>query len=139
MPSRDVPPHRPTRTLPVAVAHTGGRATVTCRYRCGSACAHPAPNPTDNAYLGDIVTEALSRRSVLRAVAVLGLAGAASSTFACTTPAAPAAPGAPAAPPPGQGFVPGLSFAPVAPNTADAVIVAEGYTQQVVVRWASRS
>ena len=33
-----------------------GRAQVTCEYRCGNACAHEAPNPTDNAYLGDIVT-----------------------------------------------------------------------------------
>ncbi len=104
---------------------------MTCRYRCGSACAHPAPNPTSNPYFGDLVTEALSRRSLLRAAAVIGLAGAAGGALAGTAAAAPAGRTSPV----GAGAARGLDFTPVAPNTADAVTVADGYTQQIVVRW----
>ena len=124
MPSRDLPPQPRATTLPLALAHPGPRAALTCMYRCGNACAHPAPNPTRNPYFGDIVTQAMSRRSLLRAVAVLGLVGAAGTTAAACTVATP---------PPGEAT--GLEFSPVAPNTADAVTVAEGYQQQVVVRW----
>jgi secreted PhoX family phosphatase len=130
MTPRDQPPQR-RAVIPLPFAHSGGRSALTCRYRCGSACSHPAPNPTDNAYLGDIVTAAVSRRSVLRAVAVIGLAGAAA---ACTGSEAATPAAAPAAPAPPAG-TPGLQFTPVAPNTADAVTVPEGYTQQMVIRW----
>ncbi|MGH3884992.1 MAG: PhoX family protein [Pseudonocardiaceae bacterium] len=135
MPLRDLPQHRPATALPLTLAHPGGRAALTCRYRCGSGCAHPAPNLTGNPYLGDIVTDALSRRSVLRALAVLGLAGAASGAFVGSAAAPPAAACVPAAASARRGAARGLAFTPVAPNTADAVTVAEGYTQQVVVRW----
>lgn len=118
------------RTLPLLQSHPGGRSAMTCRYRCGSACAHPAPNRSANPYLGDVITTALSRRSVLRAVAVVGATGVAGAALATPAAAQPAerraVPGGPAR---------GLNFSSVAPNTADAVTVAEGYEQQVVIRW----
>ncbi|MEJ3653555.1 PhoX family phosphatase [Actinomycetes bacterium KLBMP 9759] len=121
------------RALPL-LSHPGGRAAMTCRYRCGSACAHPAPNTSDNPYLGDIVGAAVSRRSILRAAAVVGLVGATGGALAACTPA-PAGP-APAGPAPAPAeAAPGLRFTPVAPNTADAVTVADGYQHEVVVRW----
>ncbi|HZG92444.1 MAG TPA: PhoX family phosphatase [Pseudonocardia sp.] len=105
--------------------HPTARSAMTCRYRCGNACAHPAPNTSDNPYLGDVVARALSRRTFLRAVAVVGLVGAAGTTGTAVAPPAFAA-GGPA---------PGLRFTPVAPNTADALVVPAGYRQQVLVRW----
>ncbi|PLW73140.1 phosphatase, partial [Streptomyces sp. DJ] len=64
------------RTLPLLTTHVGGRSALTCRFKCGDACAHEAPNTTANAYFGDVVSDALSRRSVLRAGAVVTLAAA---------------------------------------------------------------
>ncbi|MCW2610874.1 MAG: phosphatase, partial [Cryptosporangiaceae bacterium] len=65
-----VPPET-RRLLPLADGHLG-RSAMTCTYRCGNACAHPAPNTSDNSYFGDLVDAHLSRRGLLR----LGAAGA---------------------------------------------------------------
>ncbi|WP_262851249.1 PhoX family protein [Mumia quercus] len=114
-----------------------GRAALTCRMRCGDACAHDAPNTSDNAYFGDVAT-AMSRRGLLRTGAVVG-AGAAAAGLALAT-AAPAA-AAPAVPAkgrpggPGAGTGKGLDFVPVAPNTRDQVTVPPGYAQAVVMAW----
>jgi secreted PhoX family phosphatase len=101
---------------------------MTCRYRCGDACAHPEPNTSDNAYFGDIVARAFSRRGLLRAGAVVSLAAG-----AVTGMALPATAAAPARR--GSRLPEGLDFQPVAPNTADAVTVPAGYRPDVVVRW----
>ncbi|MQA08531.1 MAG: DUF839 domain-containing protein [Pseudonocardiaceae bacterium] len=103
---------------------------MTCRYRCGDACAHEPPNTSANTYFGDIVNQVRSRRGVLRAGAVLALASGGAALHG--TPAA--ADGRPgprrlSAPPPG------LEFTPVEPNTRDAVVVPDGYQQAVVIRW----
>ncbi len=45
----------------------GSRDAMTCLYRCGNACDHPVPNPTDNPYFGDVVDTEISRRGVVRA------------------------------------------------------------------------
>ena len=38
------------------------RSSLTCTYKCGNACAGEAPNHSDNAYFGDIMSVvALSR------------------------------------------------------------------------------
>src|SRR5438132_4008185 len=96
-----VPPH-PSPRPPL------GRAAVTCRYRCAVACAHPAPNVSANPVFAD-----LSRRSVLRAGALLTLVGVSGAALAaCAEPGGTAGGPAP---------VPGTAFTPVAPNTADAV------------------
>ena len=112
--------------LPLAAAHPGGRTALTCRYRCGDACAHPAPNTSDNAYLGDVITGVLSRRSMLRASAVVTIGAAAAG--GALAPAGQAA---------ATGHRPprGLRFDPVAPNRADAVVTPDGYVQDVVIRW----
>jgi len=120
------------KLLPILGSHTGGRSALTCRYRCGDACFHEAPNTSGNEYAGDIIARALSRRSVLRAGAVAGVVAAA-GTGACSADSAGAATadgdkvkGKPAK---------GLRFPPVEPNTHDKVTVPEGYKQNIVIRW----
>ncbi|MFB9378468.1 PhoX family phosphatase [Kineococcus gynurae] len=50
---------------------------MTCHYRCATSCARPVPNESDNAYFGDVVRAAVSRRGVLAGLVGLGVAGAA--------------------------------------------------------------
>ncbi|MFJ7064093.1 PhoX family protein [Streptomyces sp. NPDC101115] len=121
-------------------SHGGGRSAMTCRYRCGDACFQEVPNTSDNEYVGDVIAGALSRRSVMRAAAVVTVASAAGSALALgNAPAAEAAAQAHAGhgrPQPGKADgARGLRFAPVAPNTADQVTVPAGYSQNVVIRW----
>ncbi|MEU5643349.1 PhoX family protein [Streptomyces milbemycinicus] len=125
------------KLLPLINSHPGGRSALTCRYRCGDACFHEVPNTSDNAYIGDVIAGALSRRSVLRAGAVVSVAAAAGVTAVGRAPEAAAAEGAAAAAADkGAGKAArGLRFSPVAPNTTDAVVVAEGHDQNVVIRW----
>ncbi|HEV7628353.1 MAG TPA: alkaline phosphatase PhoX, partial [Streptomyces sp.] len=120
------------KLLPILGSHPGGRSAMTCRYRCGDACFHEAPNTSGNEYAGDIIAGALSRRTMLRAGAVAGVVAVA-GTGACSTDTAGAATaggekvtGKPAK---------GLRFTPVEPNTHDEVTVPEGYKQNVVIRW----
>jgi secreted PhoX family phosphatase len=128
-PSRDADDKRDDNRrvpLPLLASHPGGRAALTCRYRCGDACSHPAPNTSDNAYFGDIIARAVSRRSLLRAGAVVGVAAGAGGAVLASTAGSAAA----------RGDRPrGLDFEPVAPNTADAITVPPGYEQQVLIRW----
>ncbi|WP_282701101.1 PhoX family protein [Streptomyces sp. CC219B] len=122
-------------------SHEGGRSALTCRFRCGDACFHEVPNTTANPYVGDVIAGALSRRSMMRAAAVVTVATAAGTAGAAAgAPSAQAAeaatykPGKPGKPGAGSGAR-GLRFQPVAPNTTDAVTVPEGYGQNVVIRW----
>jgi secreted PhoX family phosphatase len=119
-----------------------GRSALTCRFRCGDACFHPAPNTSANPYVGDVIATALSRRSMMRAAAVVTVAAAAGTAGTVVTapsaeaaPAVPAAPKAPTARKPKGRAARGLRFAPVAPNTDDTVTIPAGYSQNVVVRW----
>jgi uncharacterized protein len=116
--------------LPLLTKRHGGRQGLTCRYRCGNACAHDEPNTSDNEYFGDMLARAVTRRGVLRAGAVLTLAaGTTAATAACTTGTeSPETPGAPSLPQ-------GLDFEPVAPNTTDAITLPPGYESNVVIRW----
>ena len=126
-------------------SHPGGRSALTCRYRCGDACFHEVPNTSSNEYAGDVIAGALSRRSVMRAAAVVTVAGAGTAAGVVGAPGARAAGGGPAvsgSPAYGAGGAKGkvkgargLRFAPVPPNTADAVTVPEGYRHHVVIRW----
>ncbi|MEK9519554.1 PhoX family protein [Streptomyces sp. adm13(2018)] len=120
--------------------HGSGRSALTCRYRCGDACFQEVPNTSDNEYAGDVIAGVLSRRSALRAAAVVTVASAAGS--AVTLGAAPEAVAGPEAYGHGHGHghgkadgARGLRFTPVAPNTADKVTVPSGYAQNVVIRW----
>ncbi|MEU3601622.1 PhoX family protein [Streptomyces sp. NPDC006798] len=130
-----------------AAPHAGGRSALTCRYRCGDACFREVPNTSDNEYAGDVIASALSRRSMVRAAAVVTVAAAAGAA----TVAGPGGGGATAVAAPaghpgkghGHGNKPGaggdgargLRFEPVAPNTDDKVTVPSGYTQGIVIRW----
>lgn len=117
------------KPLALFAAHepAGSRARVTCQYKCGNACFHEVPNTSSNTYFGDIVA-GISRRRLLQgsAAAVVAI-GAASALAACGdgTEVGPAA---------NSGGT-GTGFAPVAPNTEDALVVPEGYEQGVVIRW----
>ena len=131
------------KLLPMIGSHPGGRSALTCRFRCGDACFHEVPNTSTNEYVGDVIASALSRRSVMRAAAVVSVAGAAASAVSLGTarPAAAAtsADAAGSAGAAGSKTRPkaarGLRYTSVAPNTADAVTVPDGYKQNVVIRW----
>ncbi|GGP38901.1 phosphatase [Saccharothrix coeruleofusca] len=128
---------RGRRLLPLLPNHPLGRSAMTCKYRCGDACAHEAPNTSANPYFGDVVSEVVRRRGLLKAGAVLAVAGAGASLGA----------GAAVAKPGGRPEVDadadlgggrrrdGLNFTAVAPNQLDEVVVPEGYQQAVVMRW----
>ncbi|MFH8802348.1 PhoX family protein [Streptomyces sp. NPDC017936] len=127
-------------------SHPGGRSAMTCRFRCGDACFHEVPNTSDNEYVGDVIAGALSRRSMMRAAAVVtvaGAAGAAGVAGALPAAASTQAGGSSAASASGRSSNPskpgkaarGLRYSSVAPNTADAVVVPDGYAQNVVIRW----
>ncbi|MDK1473171.1 PhoX family phosphatase [Streptomyces sp. 549] len=129
------------KQLPLLASHPGGRSAMTCHYRCGDACFQEVPNRSDNAYFGDVVAGALSRRSMLRAGAVATVAAAAGGALlgGATEAVAQNAAGAAAKPhkpgKPAGKAAKGLRFDPVPPNTADAVTVPADYRQNVVIRW----
>ncbi|GAB3708798.1 alkaline phosphatase PhoX [Mariniluteicoccus flavus] len=106
-----------------------GRSQLTCQMRCGDQCSHPVPNETENAYIGDIITSAISRRTLLQASVVVGgvaTVGVGANAFMKAPEAhAISYPGSPA----------GMGWTPIAPSTADAVIVPQGFEQDVVIRW----
>ncbi|GAB3015050.1 PhoX family protein [Streptomyces pseudoechinosporeus] len=120
-------------------SHPGGRSAMTCRFRCGDACFHEVPNTTTNEYVGDVIAGALSRRSMMRAAAVVTVASAAGGAVigagAPEAVAQTAEGAAPAVYNKGGKGARGLRFTPVAPNTADTVTIPEGYAQNVVIRW----
>ncbi|SDJ85729.1 hypothetical protein SAMN04487820_102392 [Actinopolyspora mzabensis] len=129
------------RTLPLPLLdhHSASRSAVTCEYRCGNACAHDAPNESDNSYFGDLVRRVVNRRGALRAGAVLSVAAGATATAVGT---AAANPGRGNGRGHGNGHgndsgaaALGTDFDPVPPNTQDRVVIPEGYEQQVVIRW----
>ncbi|MFD6098422.1 PhoX family protein [Nocardiopsis flavescens] len=118
-------PHR--RPLPLIGMAQGGRSRRTCELRCGDACFHPAPNTSDNLYFGDIFAKALSRRSVLGAVAV----GAGAGALGMGAPALADPDRGPGRPKP----APRPTFRSVLPNNDDKVTVPGGYDHHVIVRW----
>ncbi|SCL44334.1 PhoX family protein [Micromonospora eburnea] len=120
----------------------GSRDAMTCLYRCGNACDHPVPNPSDNPYFGDLVDAEVSRRGVVRAGAVgalvLGFGGTVAGALAGAAPAAaaPAAPAVPGAAAPNGGVGSGaLTFKPIPPNRLDTLVVPNGYDHAVVIKW----
>lgn len=115
-------------------SHGGGRSALTCRFRCGDACFQEVPNTSANEYVGDVIAGALSRRSVMRAAAVVTVASAAGTALTLGTAPAAEAHGKPQGGP-RAGGARGLRFQPVAPNTEDRVTVPSGYEQNVVIRW----
>ncbi|MCU0277827.1 MAG: PhoX family phosphatase [Candidatus Nanopelagicales bacterium] len=134
MPDSNIEPTTQRRALLpfLADGHSGGsRSAMTCIYRCGNACAHPAPNTTENEYLGDIATAAVSRRGVLQA------AGAGALVLGTGAGSLLGGQSAAAAETSGMVTAPGseLSFKAVAPNKLDALVLPPGYSQHVIIRW----
>ena len=124
--------------LNLFVQHDGksSRQRITCRFKCGEACFHPAPNTSENEYFGDVVRQAMSRRAMLRTSAVTVLAvGAGSALAACGTTPGPEASSTGAAAPAAPVPPPGMNFAAVPPNSEDVVVIPDGYRQQVVISW----
>jgi secreted PhoX family phosphatase len=120
------------RLLPLLTTDHFGRSAVTCRYRCNNACSHDAPNTSDNQYFGDVVGDIVRRRGLLKAGAVLAVAGAGVATLGGTANAA-AEVDTLGRHRPDRGD--GLNFEPVAPNTEDRIVTADGYDHAVVIRW----
>ncbi|GHH82282.1 PhoX family protein [Streptomyces capitiformicae] len=125
------------KLLPMIGSHSGGRSAMTCRFRCGDACFHEVPNTSTNEYVGDVIASALSRRSVMRAAAVVSVATAAgtATTLGTAMPAAAATEATTTTASTKPKGARGLRFTAVAPNTTDAVTVPDGYQQNVVIRW----
>ena len=115
--------------LPLLTTRHGSRSAMTCQYRCGNACDHPEPNPTDNPTFRSIVEASLARRSLLRT-------GAVAAGLTLTARGAPAL-GAEGSPDP-MADVSDLPFRPVAPNTRDMVTVPRGFGHHVVISWGDR-
>ncbi|MFD8301712.1 PhoX family protein [Streptomyces sp. NPDC059690] len=120
------------KLLPI-ISHPGGRSALTCRFRCGDACFHEVSNTSANPYVGDVIAAAIGRRSLMRAAAVVTVA-AGTAGLAGAEPAAASARSY-GKPKPGGDGARGLRFGAVAPNTVDAVVVPDGYAQNVVIRW----
>ncbi|GAB3464462.1 PhoX family phosphatase [Kineococcus endophyticus] len=125
---------QPTLTL-LPYAPAGRRSPMTCHYRCATSCATPVQNRSANAYFGDVVRSAVSRRGVLAGLVGLGVAGAA------------VAGARPAAASPGGGdvnlladpFDPGhaVEFEVIAPVPAevDSFAVPAGWTWAPLISW----
>ncbi|MET0134607.1 MAG: PhoX family phosphatase [Kibdelosporangium sp.] len=122
----------PGRLLPLLTTNHHGRSAVTCQYRCNNACSHDAPNTSDNEYFGDVVGDIVRRRGLLKAGAVLAVAGAGVTALGGVAAAAPAG-DQDRHKPDFRGD--GLNFDPVAPNTEDKIVTPAGYDQAVVIRW----
>ncbi len=100
----------PPRKLLPLLTRPGGRSPMTCQYRCGNACSHPAPNTSDNPYFGDLVNAETSRRGLLRAGALGALVIGAGAALA----AEPGQPARAAHPQPHAGTHPPLAAHPPA-------------------------
>jgi secreted PhoX family phosphatase len=126
------PVDRPLLPLTPTARH-GSRSRMTCFFRCGNACDHPEPNRSGNGHVQDEITTALRRRAVLQGAAAgsgaLVLGGAAGGVLGAPAAAAPGVPRA------GRGDLATASFRPVPPNKRDAVVVPDGFTSSVVMRW----
>jgi secreted PhoX family phosphatase len=118
--------------LPLLNDYQGGRSALTCLYRCGDACSHPVPNTSENPYLGDLIAQAVSRRSLFKAGAVVSVGAGAAGALGAPATASEDDAAASAL----WGSTPrGLRFTAVEPNKEDAVTIPDGYEQQIVIRW----
>ena len=115
-------------------AGRSSRAYVTCRYKCGDACRHDPGNTSDNNYFRDVVRTAVSRRSVLKTSAGAAVAVGATSLLAACGDSGSSESASSSGAASGDAM-PGMNFAAVAPNTEDAVVIPDGYRQEVVIRW----
>lgn len=118
----------------------GKRSAVTCALKCDNQCSKAVCNTSNNSYLGDIVSAAISRRSLLGGAAASALVIAAGGTQGGGQAAFAADP---AAPNPTIGSAPEapggskLRFTPLAPvnKDVDEFNVPEGYRWEPVIKW----
>ncbi|MCL6645948.1 MAG: DUF839 domain-containing protein [Dehalococcoidia bacterium] len=120
-----MPISRSTELVPVV--HVAGCARFgpgaeTCRWKCGSQCAHPAPNIAENEPFQTVLRRFVSRRAALRGAAAASVALVATPCLSGETAPATAQASAPA-------------FEPITLTTEDRVIVAAGYASMVLIRW----
>lgn len=131
------PGSAPRRRLSLLPWHPGGRSATVCHFKCDDACAKPAPNTSDNAYMGDIIQASLSRRSMLVAAGASAFAAGAAMTVLNPTAAAanhrPVRP-RPPTPRPGTDV---FGFEPIPPTPADVddVTVPVGYSWSTIIAW----
>jgi uncharacterized protein len=123
----------PSRLLPLLGQHSAGRKAMTCHWRCADACAKPVPNRSENTYFGDVVREALSRRSALKAAGAVAVGGSA-IVAAPQWAAAGGPPSDEAAGGTGEGS---LGFTSVKPQPAgtDRLDVPRGYAWTPIIAW----
>ena len=132
------PEHRSGRRGLPLVGALGTGSFDTCKYKCAFDCWHDAPNTSSNETFEKVVQRAIERRTVLRAAAAGLLVLGGGRMVGGATPAA-----AQALLPAGasnQGLLEGqspkqLGFTPIAPTTADAVVVPDGYASELLIRW----
>jgi uncharacterized protein len=116
--------------IELPVLQVGRRNHKSCRWGCGDACYQEPPNRSENETFTAVVERALSRRSFLAAggVGALVLTAAAAPADA-SSEVPPVGPYRPT--PTGRR----LSFTPIEPNTVDDVVLADGYSDQVLIAW----
>jgi secreted PhoX family phosphatase len=102
----------------------------TCRWKCGSQCAHPAPNQTPGDTFQNVMQRYVSRRMLFRGAAAAGVALAAAPLLLDGSAAAQETPAAPAAPSAGA-----LTFRDITQGKQDFVVVPAGYSTDLLIRW----
>ncbi|GAB3534905.1 PhoX family phosphatase [Arthrobacter tecti] len=123
------------RLLPM-LGHTNGkRSAVTCALKCDNACAAAVCNTSSNNYFRDIVSNELSRRSVMGAGAVGALTMLVGANSAAAVPGGARI--APAVSAKRGGGKSKLAFTPIDPVDAlvDDFTVPDGYSWRPVIRW----
>jgi uncharacterized protein len=121
-------PDHPGR-IELPLLSQGRRNHKSCRWGCGNACFKQPPNRSDNETYAAVVERALSRRAFLAAGGVGALVLSAAAAPADASEAPPVGPYRPR--PTGRM----LGFTPIAPNTLDDVVLAEGYADRVLIAW----
>ncbi len=122
---------RDTKTIPIldtAGCAGFGAGAATCRWKCGSQCAYPAPNPTPGDTFAGVLRRFAGRRALLKSAAAAGVALVAAG--AATGPVRAETGGAGV-----QGPGPTLDFQPITLNTEDRITVPPGYTSRPLIRW----
>nr|WP_179503857.1 PhoX family phosphatase [Nocardioides daedukensis] len=112
---------------------------MTCRYRCGDACAQPVPNESGNEYFADVVARSVSRRAVVRSGAATAAVGAISWGVAAPVAATPGrggGRGSDRSRGPGR-IKPPSDFEAIAPAPAatDELIVPTGFEWAPLISW----
>jgi uncharacterized protein len=122
-------PDRPAYRVELPLLQVGRRNHKSCRWGCGDACSKEPPNRSGNETYAAVVERALSRRAFLAAGGVGALVLGAAASPADASEAPPVGPYRPN--PTGRR----LAFTPIAPNTIDDVVLAEGYDDRVLIAW----